>query len=147
MFPEDRRYAEAFARGGLEAEREEREKVKEEEKRKQDENHRHFMEFLEQARREREEKERALVMKDDSSSDIDPLALGTYYTSSKDSSKPEEESSSLNKSRSDLKSETASDNEDEQTRVLVTEVDARAVPMKDAVGKSVEFDDDVLELD
>ena len=98
------------------------------------------MEFLEQARREREEKERALVMKDDSSSDIDPLALGTYYTSSKNSSKPEEESSSLNKSRSDLKSETASDNEDEQGGVKVTEVVAEAVEIKDETGTALEFD-------
>lgn len=148
MFPEDRRYAEAFARGGLEAEREEREKVKEEERKRQEDNHRHFMEFLNQARREKEEKDRAaLEIKEESSSDIDPKALETYYSSSKggeSSSKAGEDSSSLNKSRTDSKSEIHSESEEEHKLAKQPDIEA-AETKSDKV--EINFSADLTELD
>lgn len=52
MFDEDRRYAEAFYKGGLEAEREERKKYKKEQEDKHMANHLAFKEMIERARRE-----------------------------------------------------------------------------------------------
>lgn len=129
VFPDERRYAEAFARGGLEAEREERAKVKAEEEQKQRDQHLAFEEFMRRAREEREEKERLAALErrqngDDQSqssreASVDPNALDTYYTSSKDdsSAQKEEESSSLNHSQSvDRQSKSSrSNNQPEET--------------------------------
>ena len=52
VFKDDRRNAEAFARGGLEAEREERAKIKAEEKERHDKNHNAFKEMMKKAREE-----------------------------------------------------------------------------------------------
>ena len=53
VFKEDRRNAEAFSRGGLEAEREERAKIKAEEKERHDRNHNAFKEMMKKAREEK----------------------------------------------------------------------------------------------
>lgn len=50
VFKDDRRYAEAFARGGLEAEREERKKYKQEEEDKHNKNMENFRKMCEAAR-------------------------------------------------------------------------------------------------
>lgn len=61
VFPEDRRYAEAFAEGGLEKEREERKKVKKEKDEEHWRNHNAFREMIRKAKekkmKEQEEKE------------------------------------------------------------------------------------------
>lgn len=154
VFPEDRRYAEAFARGGLEAEREEREKVKAEERQRSEDNHRHFMEFMQKARREKEAKEMVEQPRDESSSDIDPKALDTYYSSSKggeDSSKGAEDSSSLNKSRSETKSESKSEvaSESEDDKDVQKEDNAEGQNVTKVVEEKVEveFDQYMTELD
>ena len=105
VFPDERRYAEAFCKGGIEAEREERIKVKQEEDERQEANHRYFREFVENARKERQQKEELEkgvgALNEGLSSDIDPKNLDTYYSSSKGDSHKGEESSSLNKSHSE----------------------------------------------
>merc|ERR1712176_592659 len=53
VFAEDRRHAEAFAKGGIEAEREEREKIKIEKREKDDRNHKAFRDMMEKARAEK----------------------------------------------------------------------------------------------
>ncbi|KAL4463230.1 hypothetical protein ABPG74_007231 [Tetrahymena malaccensis] len=59
VFPEERRFAEAFAKGGLELEREERKKYKQEQEEEHLRNHRAFGEMIERYRQEaREERER-----------------------------------------------------------------------------------------
>jgi len=58
VFPEDRRFAEAWYRGGLEAEREERAKFKQEEEDRHLRNHLAFREMIDKARREKEEEEK-----------------------------------------------------------------------------------------
>ena len=58
VFPEDRRYAEAFAKGGLEAEQEERKKVREEKKEENAHNHEEFKKMIAKARGEILEKEK-----------------------------------------------------------------------------------------
>jgi len=118
VFAEDRRYAEAFHKGGMDAEREERAKVKQEEEDRQEANHRYFKEFVEQARKEREEKDRLArgEAQDNSSSDIDPKNLDTYYSSSKGTdSQKGEDSSSLNKSRSEKDRSDAEDHSHSDT--------------------------------
>lgn len=55
VFDEDRRYAEAFAEGGLDAEREERKKVKVEKDEKHQANHDAFKEMIRKAKAKREE--------------------------------------------------------------------------------------------
>ena len=59
VFKDDRRNAEAFARGGLEAEREERAKIKAEEKERHDKNHNAFKEMMKKAREEKRKAEEA----------------------------------------------------------------------------------------
>jgi len=106
VFPEDRRFAEAFYRGGLEAERQERAKFKEEEAQQREDQRLAFQQFIEAARREREElqaQQRAESgeSKESSDSEIDPKNIPTYYSSSKGpDSQKEEDSSSLNRSHS-----------------------------------------------
>ena len=58
VFKEDRRNAEAFARGGLDAEREERAKIKAEEKERHERNHNAFKEMMRKAREEKKKAER-----------------------------------------------------------------------------------------
>jgi len=55
VFEEDRRYAEAFAEGGLDAEREERKKLKIEKDEKHQANHDAFKEMIRKAKLKREE--------------------------------------------------------------------------------------------
>jgi len=57
VFPEDRRFAEAWYRGGLEAEREERAKFKKEEEEKHIQNHLAFRAMIEGFRRQKEEED------------------------------------------------------------------------------------------
>ena len=52
VFDEDRRYAEAFYKGGMEAEREERKKYKKEQEDKHLQNHLAFKAMIERARQE-----------------------------------------------------------------------------------------------
>ena len=53
VFEEDRRHAEAFARGGIEAEREERNLIKKEKDEKNQRNHEAFKEMMRKAREEK----------------------------------------------------------------------------------------------
>lgn len=53
MFDDDRRYAEAYAKGGIEEERKEREVVKQEEKTKAERNRKAFHAMIEKAREEK----------------------------------------------------------------------------------------------
>ena len=55
VFPEDRRYAEAFKRGGVQEEREERKRVDREKEEERMRNHIAFREMIERSRKEREE--------------------------------------------------------------------------------------------
>lgn len=57
VFPEDRRYAEAFAAGGVEKEREERKKVKQEKDDEHWKNHEAFREMIRKAKEEKKRKE------------------------------------------------------------------------------------------
>lgn len=57
VFPEDRRHADAFARGGIEEERKERERIKEEIKEKEDRNRKAFKDMMDAAKAERKMKE------------------------------------------------------------------------------------------
>lgn len=61
VFPEDRRYAEAFAEGGIQREREERKKVKQEKDEEHWRNHDAFREMIRKAkeRKQKEEQQRA----------------------------------------------------------------------------------------
>lgn len=72
VFPEDRRAAEAFNRGGLEEERAERRRIKEEEREKHDRNMKAFSEMIENARREKKERE-AMREFDKFTDDTDPV--------------------------------------------------------------------------
>eukprot|EP00435_Cladocopium_sp_Y103_P033381 s973_g8.t1 len=57
VFPEDRRAAEAFNRGGLEEERAERRRIKEEESAKHERNMKAFQDMIENVRREKRERD------------------------------------------------------------------------------------------
>jgi len=57
VFPEDRRYAEAFTAGGIEREREERKKVKQEKDDEHWKNHEAFREMIRKAKEEKKRKE------------------------------------------------------------------------------------------
>jgi len=57
VFKDERRYCEAFIRGGIEEEREERKKFQQEEREKRELSHRRFQEMIETARREKRERE------------------------------------------------------------------------------------------
>lgn len=59
VFPEERRFAEAWARGGYEEERLERKKHKEEQEKEREDNRRAFNEMIEKGKRERREREEA----------------------------------------------------------------------------------------
>ena len=59
VFKEDRRHAEAFARGGIEEERKERAAIKQEEKERHDKNHNAFREMMKKAREEKKAAEAA----------------------------------------------------------------------------------------
>lgn len=112
------------------------------------------MEFLQQARRDKAARDQGEMPKEDSSSDLDPKALDTYYSSSKggeDSSKAGEDSSSLNKSRSEAKSETksevASESEDDKENNKGRNMDGQEPPKKEDEKVEVEFDEYMTELD
>jgi len=55
VFEDDRRYAEAFGRGGLEEEKEERVKIRQERDRKHEEYHKNFKAMMDKARAEKKE--------------------------------------------------------------------------------------------
>ena len=141
VFPEDRRFSEAFYTGGLEAERLERQKFKEEENERREENRRNFQEFIDQAKREREEKESAAQVREISLAESEEKNLETYYSDSKegDSSKAEDKSS-LNKSES--KSIDHSDSEEKNTSSQ-EEISERKIESK----VIIEFTKEITELD
>jgi dynein assembly factor 1 len=53
VFPEDRRHAEAFARGGIEEERKERETIKQENNAREERNRKAFKDMIAKAKEER----------------------------------------------------------------------------------------------
>ena len=59
VFAEDRRHAEAFARGGLDEERKEREKIRQEKQEKDERNRQAFKDMIAKARAERKAAEEA----------------------------------------------------------------------------------------
>lgn len=61
VFPEDRRCAEAFMKGGLEEERKERERIKQEKEEKDHKNRRAFEEMIQKAREEAKTQQRNIV--------------------------------------------------------------------------------------
>ena len=50
MFPEDRRHADAFARGGIEEERKERDRIRQENNEKDEKNRKAFKDMMESAK-------------------------------------------------------------------------------------------------
>lgn len=62
VFEEDRRHAEAFARGGIEAEREERAIIKREKDEKHQKNHEAFKEMMRKAREEKRQADEAKAL-------------------------------------------------------------------------------------
>jgi len=79
VFPEDRRYAEAFAEGGIDKEREERKRIKQEKDEEHWRNHEAFREMIrkakeEKARRETEAKEKQDLLDRQAESEEQPLA-------------------------------------------------------------------------
>ena len=61
VFPEDRRFAEAFSRGGLQEEREERKRWDKEKEEDRMRNHQAFKEMIDKARAEREERKQEVA--------------------------------------------------------------------------------------
>uniref|UniRef100_A0A7S3J2B2 Uncharacterized protein n=1 Tax=Euplotes harpa TaxID=151035 RepID=A0A7S3J2B2_9SPIT len=79
VFPEDRRYAEAFAEGGIDKEREERKRIKQEKDEEHWRNHEAFREMIrkakeEKARREAEAKDKQDLLDRQAESEEQPLA-------------------------------------------------------------------------
>lgn len=72
VFPEDRRAADAFNRGGLEEERAERRRIKEEENSKHERNMKAFQEMIESVRREKRERD-AMRVEDKFTDTTDPV--------------------------------------------------------------------------
>merc|ERR1712060_886991 len=72
VFPDDRRAADAFNRGGIEEERAERRRIREEERAKHDRNLKAFGEMIEQARAEKRERE-AMRAEDKYTEETDPV--------------------------------------------------------------------------
>ncbi|CAE7175974.1 Dnaaf1, partial [Symbiodinium pilosum] len=72
VFPEDRRTADAFNRGGLEEERAERRRIKEEENAKHERNMKAFQEMIENVRREKRERD-AMRVEDKFTDATDPV--------------------------------------------------------------------------
>ncbi|CAE7582961.1 Dnaaf1 [Symbiodinium natans] len=72
VFPEDRRAADAFNRGGLEEERAERRRIKEEENAKHERNMKAFQEMIEAVRREKRERD-AMRAEDKFTDGTDPV--------------------------------------------------------------------------
>jgi len=72
VFPEDRRAADAFNRGGLEEERAERRRIKEEENSKHERNMKAFQEMIENVRREKRERD-AMRVEDKFTDATDPV--------------------------------------------------------------------------
>merc|ERR1719336_3415313 len=71
VFPEDRRAADAFNRGGLEEERAERRRIREENAAKHDANMKAFNDMIEAARRQKREKD--AMRAEDKFDDTDPV--------------------------------------------------------------------------
>ena len=91
VFEEDRRFAEAWYKGGLEAEREERAKFKKEQEEAHMKNHQAFREMMEKHKREKEEEEKKAAAENDQS---DRVSEGSERTD--DSSIPTSKLSTYN---------------------------------------------------
>lgn len=76
VFEDDRRYAEAFGRGGLEEEKLERVKIREERDRKHEEYHKNFKAMMDNARAEKKEADRLKAEQDAAQKSFDEEASG-----------------------------------------------------------------------
>lgn len=152
VFPEDRRFAEAFYRGGLEAERQERAKFKEEEAQQREDQRKAFQQFIDSARREREELQAQQRVesgesKESSDSEVDPKNIETYYSDSKGTdSQKEEDGSSLNKSRSKSVDHSNSESSSVNGEDKKPQEEAEAKPEAEKKVE-VEFSEYLTELD
>lgn len=156
VFPEDRRFAEAWLAGGNEGERAERQRFKEEEDRKRMEEHLAFGEMIAGFRREREQRDlEARTGQEGSDAESDGKPLDTYYSSDRAGSE-REESSSLDPSKPGLDSQSLEDSKSKSETSSVDgsreEEEARPgqsidKPLKQLDEVKVEFADYMTELD
>lgn len=86
VFPEDRRFAEAFARGGIQEEREERKKWNQEKEDERMRNHEAFREMIEKSRKEREERKNEEIKSNESTQGSAPegSSVSQVWSSSTD---------------------------------------------------------------
>lgn len=120
VFPEDRRFAEAFYTGGMEAEKAERQKFKDEEEEKHRRQHEAFRaKFITRTARETQDKENDSDISNLDNS-VNTSKLETYYSEDKGESRLDHSSSGLQKSLKD-ESDSVSAKSEKEVKSLVLE--------------------------